>query len=114
MVTSHHFSGTQLAKGENAVKRLVFGLNPSMVHRRKSGHLVLKNVTIKKRSATKTRQRDTANRRIVWWSKSREEPLARKTQRRPVNQDQILRSGIIGSTQFSSGAMAPLFFYPRG
>ncbi|MBX9819937.1 hypothetical protein [Afipia birgiae] len=86
MVTSHHFSGTQLAKGENAVKRLVFGLNPSMVHRRKSGHLVLKNVTIKKRSATKTRQRDTANRRIVWWSKSREEPLTRTSSVAPSNQ----------------------------
>ena len=47
----------------------------------------------------------------VWWSKSREEPLARKMQRRPANQDQILESGIIGSTQFLSGARAPLFFY---
>ena len=36
--------------------------------------------------------------------------MARKTQRRRVNQEQILESGIIGSTQFLSGARAPLFF----
>jgi hypothetical protein len=48
-----------------------------MVHCRKNGHLMLKNVTIKKPSATKLRQRGTAYRRIVWWSKSREEPLTR-------------------------------------
>ena len=48
-----------------------------MVHCRKIGHLMLKNVTIKKCSATKTRQHGTAYRRIVWWSKSREEPLTR-------------------------------------
>jgi len=37
--------------------------------------------------------------RLVWWSKSREEPDAHK-QRHPVNQDQIQIFGEIGPTQF--------------
>jgi hypothetical protein len=56
-----------------------------MVHCRKNGHLMLKNVTFKKRSATKTRQRGTAYRRIVWWSKSREESLTRTSSVTPSN-----------------------------
>jgi hypothetical protein len=48
---------------------------------------MLKNVTIKKASATQMRQRDTAIRRIVWWSKSREEPLARTSSVAPFNKE---------------------------
>jgi hypothetical protein len=57
----------------------------AIVQCRKNGHLMLKNVTIRKRSATKTRQRGTANRRIVWWSKSREESLTRTSSVAPSN-----------------------------
>jgi hypothetical protein len=86
MVVAHHFSAADVRRGNNGVKSLVFGSNLQIVHCRKNGHLVLKNVTKKKRSATKTRQRDTANRRIVWWSKSREEPLTRTSSVAPSNQ----------------------------
>jgi hypothetical protein len=48
---------------------------------------MLKNVTIEKASATQMRQRETAVRRIVWWSKSREEPLARKSSVAPSNKE---------------------------
>ncbi len=60
-----------------------------MVQCRKTRHLMLKNVTIKKASATQMRQRETAIRRIVWWSKSREEPLARTSSVAPFNKEQI-------------------------
>jgi hypothetical protein len=86
MVAPHHFSDAQLARDQNAGKMLVFSPNLQFVRCRKNGHLMLKNVTKKKRSATKTRQRDTANRRIVWWSKSREEPLTRTSSVASYNQ----------------------------
>jgi hypothetical protein len=47
----------------------------------------------------------------VCWSKSREEPGAHK-QRHPVKQRQISNlSGKQGRHNFSSGALAPLFFW---
>jgi len=87
MVVSHHFLLGHSSLLKSPEKRLVFGLNPRIVQCRKNRHLMLKNVTTKNGSATQMRQRETAIRRFVWWSKSREEPLARISSVAPFNKE---------------------------